>query len=175
MAISTTIFESYKYGSVPTSFLEQREGEVTFGELKKGDVIYFHELREPYGDSIEIKEIKVKSKVKTNKVNQSYIPIEPIPRYKNQPKRMWDTQLIIGPNNVSGGDFVFDGKRRHYEWEEIMTSSVCIRPSGNLVIFGTNKETVKELARLGIEDKIQNINMEIRQLQITANALTKLK
>ena len=69
-------------------------------------------------------------------------------------------KATFGPKN---GNRWF-GQGYSYSTEVIPKSSICVT-YGNLVAFGTNKDTVIEYIRKGINDSIKQTNEEINRLK----------
>lgn len=157
---------------IPVNYLDYNSGDKTFGELKKGDIIYYQYFS---NDSVSnVIEVKVKKEGIQYKNNYAIINIEPYK--KNVYDRELTTYLTFGPKNASRnwrfpGD---DGKDvwKSYNVSDIENSSVCVSSGGNYV-FGTNREVVIKFIKSGIAKKIDAIKQQIANLQITLDSLNK--
>lgn len=135
--------------NIPENYLEYIEGEKKFGELQKNDVIYIG-MYKGY-DSIKVYEVKLKdAKFHTSKDYFVYLSLD----NKNIKK------ATFGPKNGSR----WFGEGRSYSTELIPMSSICVT-YGNLTAFGTNKDTVIEYIKKGINDSIKEINEQIISLE----------
>lgn len=134
--------------NIPENYLEYIDGEKKFGELQKNDVIYIGVLRY---DAIKVYEVKLKdAKLHTSKDYFVYLSLD----NKNIKK------ATFGPKNGSR----WFGEGHSYSTELIPESSICVT-YGNLMAFGTNKDTVIEYIKKGINDSIKEINEQIISLK----------
>lgn len=135
--------------NIPENYLEYIEGEKKFGELQKNDVIYIGKYK-GY-DAIKVYEVKLKdAKFHTSKDYFVYLSLD----NKNIKK------ATFGPKNGSR----WFGEGRSYSTELIPMSSICVT-YGNLTAFGTNKDTVIEYIKKGVNDSIKEINEQIISLE----------
>ena len=135
--------------NIPENYLEYIEGEKKFGELQKNDVIYIGKYK-GY-DAIKVYEVKLKdAKLHTSKDYFVYLSLD----NKNIKK------ATFGPKNGSR----WFGEGRSYSTELIPMSSICVT-YGNLTAFGTNKDTVIEYIKKGVNDSIKEINEQIISLE----------
>ena len=145
--MSASLFYS-DMSNIPENYLVYIEGEKKFGELQKNDVIYIGMYRY---DSIKVYEVKLKdNKIHTSKNYFVYLSLD------NKSFK----KATFGPKN---GNRWF-GQGYSYSTESIPKSSICVT-YGNLVAFGTNKDTVIEYIRKGINDSIKQTNEEINRLK----------
>lgn len=146
--MSTSLFYS-DMSNIPQNYLEYIEGEKKFGELQKNDVIYIG-MYKGY-DNIKVYEVKLKdNKFHTSKDYFVYLSLD----NKNIKK------ATFGPKN---GNRWF-GQGYSYSMELIPESSVCVS-YGNLAAFGTNKDTVIEYIKKGINDSIKETKEQIISLE----------
>lgn len=146
--MSTSLFYS-DMSNIPENYLVYIEGEKKFGELQKNDVIYIG-MYKGY-DSIKVYEVKLKdAKFHTSKSYFVYLSLD----NKNIKK------ATFGPKNGSR----WFGQGYSYSTELIPESSICVT-YGNLTAFGTNKDTVIEYIKKGINDSIKEINEQIISLE----------
>lgn len=150
--MSASLFDSFAYSSYPiaTNYLDYNEGDKTFGELKAGDIIYYH-----YFESNEILEIVVKTGKIVHRDNTAYMTIKPtnISRFQKL------TRLEFGP--VLGSRWFGSGKK--YYSTDIPSSSICVSDSGTFV-FGTNRDIVLAMAKLNLVSRIEDVKTEIGTL-----------
>ena len=148
--MSASLFDSFSYSSCPTNYLDHNEGDKTFGELKAGDIIYYHNF-----DSNEILEIAVKTGKIVHRDDTAYMTIKPtnISRFQKL------TRLEFGP--VSGSRWFGSGKK--YYSTDIPSSSLCVADSGTFV-FGTNRDIVLAMAKLNLVSRIEDVKTEIETL-----------
>ena len=148
--MSASLFDSFSYSSCPTNYLNHNEGDKTFGELKAGDIIYYHNF-----DSNEILEIAVKTGKIVHRDDTAYMTIKPtnISRFQKL------TRLEFGP--VSGSRWFGSGKK--YYSTDIPSSSLCVADSGTFV-FGTNRDIVLAMAKLNLVSRIEDVKTEIETL-----------
>lgn len=145
--MSASLFYS-DMSNIPENYLVYIEGEKTFGELQKNDVIYIGMYKY---DTIKVYEIKLKdTKFHTSKDYFVYLSLD----NKNFKK------ATFGPKN---GNRWF-GQGYSYSTELIPESSICVT-YGNLTAFGTNKDTVIEYIKKGINDSIKETNEQIISLE----------
>ena len=145
--MSASLFYS-DMSNIPENYLVYIDGEKKFGELQKNDVIYIGMYKY---DSIKIYEVKLKdNKFHTSKDYFVYLSLE----NKNIKK------ATFGPKNGSR----WFGQGYSYSTEVIPESSICVT-YGNLVAFGTNKDTVIEYIKKGINDSIKQTNEKIILLE----------
>ena len=143
----TSLFYS-DMSNIPENYLVYIEGEKKFGELQKNDVIYIGMY---IYDSIKVYEVKLKdAKFHTSKNYFVYLSLD----NKNIKK------ATFGPKN---GNRWF-GQGYSYSTQLIPESSICVS-YGNLTAFGTNKDTVIEYIKKGINDSIKQINEQIISLE----------
>lgn len=146
--MSASLFYS-DMSNIPENYLVYIDGEKKFGELQKNDVIYIG-MYKGY-DSIKVYEVKLKdAKFHTSKDYFVYLSLD----NKNIKK------ATFGPKN---GNRWF-GQGYSYSTELIPKSSICVT-YGNLTAFGTNKDTVIEYIKKGINDSIKQINEQIISLE----------
>lgn len=144
--MSASLFYSYM-SNIPENYLVYINGEKKFGELQKNDVIYIAMYKY---DSIEVYEVKLKdTKFHTSKDYYVYLSLDN-KRFK---------KATFGPKNTSR----WFGQGYSYSTELIPESSICVT-YGNLVAFGTNKDTVIEYIKKGINDSIKQTNEQINAL-----------
>ena len=144
--MSASLFYS-DMSNIPENYLVYIDGEKKFGELQKNDVIYIGMYKY---DSIKIYEVKLKdTKFHTSKDYYVYLSLDN-KRFK---------KAIFGPKNGSR----WFGQGYSYSTELIPESSICVT-YGNLVAFGTNKDTVIEYIKKGINDSIEQTNEQINAL-----------
>ena len=144
--MSASLFYS-DMSNIPENYLVYIDGEKKFGELQKNDVIYIGMYKY---DSIKIYEVKLKdTKFHTSKDYYVYLSLD----NKNFKK------ATFGPKNGSR----WFGQGYSYSTELIPESSICVT-YGNLVAFGTNKDTVIEYIKKGIDDSIKQTNEQINAL-----------
>ena len=135
--------------NIPENYLVYIDGEKKFGELQDNDVIYIGKYK-GY-DSIKVYEVKLKdTKLHTSKDYFVYLSLD----NKNIKK------ATFGPKNSSR----WFGQGYSYSTELIPESSICVT-YGNLTAFGTNKDTVIEFIKKGINDSIKEINEQIISLE----------
>jgi uncharacterized hydantoinase/oxoprolinase family protein len=135
--------------NIPENYLVYIDGEKKFGELQKNDVIYIGAYKY---DSIKVYEVKLKdNKFHTSKDYFVYLSLD----NKNIKK------ATFGPKN---GNRWFGKEYGSYSTELIPESSICVT-YGNLTAFGTNKDTVIEYIKKGINDSIKQINEQIISLE----------
>jgi hypothetical protein len=133
---------------IPENYLAYIEGEKKFGELQKNDVIYIGMYKY---HSIKVYEVKLKdAKLHTSKDYFVYLSLD----NKNIKK------ATFGPKN---GNRWF-GEGYSYSTALIPESSICVQ-YGNLSAFGTNKDTVIEYIKKGINDSIKKTKEEINRLE----------
>ena len=145
--MSASLFYS-DMSNIPENYLVYIDGEKKFGELRENDVIYIGMLRY---DAIKVYEVKLKdAKLHTSKDYFVYLSLD----NKNFKK------ATFGPKN---GNRWF-GQGYSYSTEVIPESSICVT-YGNLVAFGTNKDTVIEYIKKGINDSIKQTNEKIILLE----------
>ena len=146
--MSASLFYS-DMSNIPENYLVYIDGEKKFGELQDNDVIYIG-MYKGY-DSIKVYEVKLKdAKFHTSKDYFVYLSLD----NKNIKK------ALFGPKN---GNRWF-GQGYSYSTELIPESSICVT-YGNLMAFGTNKDTVIEYIKKGINDSIKDINEQIISLE----------
>lgn len=134
--------------NIPQNYLVYIDGEKKFGELQKNDVIYIGMYEY---DSIKVYEVKLKdTKFHTSKDYYVYLSLDN-KRFK---------KATFGPKN---GSRWFGQGYGSYSTELIPESSICVT-YGNLVAFGTNKDTVVEYIKKGINDSIKQTNEQINAL-----------
>ena len=144
--MSASLFYS-DMSNIPENYLVYIDGEKKFGELQKNDVIYIGKYKY---DSIKIYEVKLKdTKFHTSKDYYVYLSLDN-KRFK---------KATFGPKNGSR----WFGQGYSYSTELIPESSICVT-YGNLVAFGTNKDTVIEYIKKGIDDCIKQTNEQINAL-----------
>lgn len=144
--MSASLFYS-DMSNIPQNYLEYIDGEKKFGELQKNDVIYIGMYKY---DSIKIYEVKLKdTKFHTSKDYYVYLSLDN-KRFK---------KVTFGPKNGSR----WFGQGYSYSTELIPESSICVT-YGNLMAFGTNKDTVIEYIKKGINDSINQTNEQINAL-----------
>lgn len=144
--MSASLFYS-DMSNIPQNYLVYIDGEKKFGELQKNDVIYIGKYKY---DSIKVYEVKLKdTKFHTSKDYFVYLSLD----NKNFKK------ATFGPKN---GNRWF-GQGYSYSTALIPESSVCVT-YGNLMAFGTNKDTVIEYIKKGINDSIKKTNEQINAL-----------
>ena len=154
--MSASLFYS-DMSNIPQNYLVYINGEKKFGELQKNDVIYIGMYKY---DSIKIYEVKLKdTKFHTSKDYCVYLSLDN-KRFK---------KVTFGPKNGSRWFGVGYGS---YSTELISESSICVAyniPYNNIMAFGTNKDTVIEYIKKGINDSIKQTNEQINALnsQIT--------
>lgn len=135
--------------NIPENYLVYIDGEKKFGELQENDVIYIGML---ICDAIKVYEVKLKdAKLHTSKDYFVYLSLD----NKNIKK------ATFGPKN---GNRWFGQGYGSYSTELIPESSICVT-YGNLTAFGTNKDTVIEYIKKGINDSIKKINEQIISLE----------
>ena len=145
--MSASLFYS-DMSNIPENYLVYINGEKKFGELQKHDVIYIGMYKY---DSIKVYEVKLKdTKFHTSKDYYVYLSLD----NKNFKK------ATFGPKN---GNRWFGKEYGSYSTELIPESSICVT-YGNLVAFGTNKDTVIEYIKKGINDSIKQTNEQIDAL-----------
>ena len=145
--MSASLFYS-DMSNIPENYLVYIDGEKKFGELQDNDVIYIGMCNY---DTIKVYEVKLKdAKFHTSKDYFVYLSLD----NKNIKK------AIFGPKN---GNRWF-GQGYSYSTELIPESSICVT-YGNLTAFGTNKDTVIEYIKKGINDSIKQINEQIISLE----------
>ena len=144
--MSASLFYS-DMSNIPENYLVYIDGEKKFGELQKNDVIYIGMYKY---DSIKVYEVKLKdTQFHTSKDYYVYLSLDN-KRFK---------KAIFGPKNGSR----WFGQGYSYSTELIPESSICVT-YGNLVAFGTNKDTVIEYIKKGINDSIEQTNEQINAL-----------
>ena len=144
--MSASLFYS-DMSNIPQNYLVYIDGEKKFGELQKNDVIYIGMYKY---DSIKIYEVKLKdTKFHTSKDYYVYLSLDN-KRFK---------KAMFGPKNGSR----WFGQGYSYSTELIPESSICVT-YGNLIAFGTNKDTVIEYIKKGINDSIKQTNEQISAL-----------
>jgi hypothetical protein len=147
--MSASLFYS-DMSNIPENYLEYIEGEKKFGELQKNDVIYIG-MYKGYDAAIKVYEVKLKdTKLHTSKDYFVYLSLD----NKNIKK------ATFGPKNGSR----WFGEGHSYSTELIPKSSICVT-YGNLTAFGTNKDTVIEYIKKGVNDSIKEINEQIISLE----------
>ena len=157
--MSESLFDTFgTYTPTPTNYLDHNEGDMTFGELKAGDIIYYHHY-----DSNEILEIAVKTGKITHRDGMAYVTISPTTISKFHKL----TRLEFGP--TCGGSWFNNGKE--YSCYNIPSSSLCVNSNGSFV-FGTNREVVLSVAKQNITTRIRNAKQQIEQLNGSLNELT---
>lgn len=145
--MSVSLFYS-DMSNIPENYLVYIDGEKKFGELQKNDVIYIGMFKY---DEIKVYEVKLKdAKLHTSKDYFVYLSLD----NKNIKK------ATFGPKN--GNRWFGDGYS--YSTELIPESSICVT-YGNLTAFGTNKDTVIEYIKKGVNDSIKEINEQIISLE----------
>lgn len=145
--MSVSLFYS-DMSNIPENYLVYIDGEKKFSELQKNDVIYIGMFKY---DAIKVYEVKLKdTKLHTSKDYFVYLSLD----NKNIKK------AIFGPKN---GNRWF-GQGYSYSTELIPESSICVT-YGNLTAFGTNKDTVIEYIKKGINDSIKETNEQIISLE----------
>ena len=153
--MSISLFDN-NMSNIPEKYLVYIDGEKKFGELQKNDVIYIGMYTR---GSIEVYEIKLKdNKFHTTKDYFIYLSLD----NKNIKK------AIFGPKFASrwfGGNY-------SYSNELIPKSSICVT-YGNLTAFGTNKDTVIEYIKKGINDSIKHTNEQIISLESKISKMKK--
>ena len=158
--MSSSLFDTfaYSYAPTPTNYLDHNEGDKTFGELKAGDIIYYHNF-----DSNEILDIAVKTGKISHRDGMAYVSIKPtvVSRFHKM------TRLEFGP--TSGGRWFNNGKE--YSCYNIPTSSLCVDANGAFV-FGTNRAVVLAVAKLNMVSRIESVKQEIKKLNDILNELT---
>lgn len=144
--MSVSLFYS-DMSNIPENYLVYIDGEKKFGELQKNDVIYIGMYKY---DSIKIYEVKLKdTKFHTSKDYYVYLSLD---------NKIFK-KATFGPKNGSR----WFGQGYSYSTELIPESSICVT-YGNLVAFGTNKDTVIEYIKKGINDSIEQTNEQINAL-----------
>ena len=158
--MSASLFDSftYSYAPTPTNYLDRNEGDKTFGELKAGDIIYYHHF-----DSNEILEIAVKTGKISHRDGMAYVSIKPtvVSRFQKL------TRLEFGP--TSGGRWFNNGKE--YSCYSIPLSSLCVDANGAFV-FGTNRAIVLAVAKLNMVSRIEEVKQDIKKLNGRLNEMT---
>lgn len=145
--MSESLFYS-DMSNIPENYLEYIDGEKKFGELQKNDVIYIGMYKY---DAIKVYEVKLKDdKLHTSKDYFLYLSLN----NKNIKK------ASFGPKYGSR----WFGQGYIYSTELIPESSICVT-YGNLTAFGTNKDTVIEYIKKGVDDSIKQINEQIISLE----------
>jgi hypothetical protein len=149
--MSASLFYS-DMSNIPQNYLVYIDGEKKFGELQKNDVIYIGMYKY---DSIKIYEVKLKdTKFHTSKDYCVYLSLDN-KRFK---------KATFGPKN---GNRWFGVGYGSYSTELIPESSICVAyniPYNNIMAFGTNKDTVIEYIKKGINDSIKQTNEQINAL-----------
>lgn len=146
--MSASLFYS-DMSNIPENYLVYIEGEKKFGELQKNDVIYIGMYNY---DSIKVYEVKLKdTKFHTSKDYYVYLSLDN-KKFK---------KATFGPKN---GNRWFGKEYGSYSTELIPESSICVT-CGNLTAFGTNKDTVIEYIKKGINDSIKQTNEQICSLK----------
>ena len=146
--MSVSLFYS-DMSNIPENYLVYINGEKKFGELQKNDVIYIGMYKY---DSIKVYEVKLKdTKFHTSKDYYVYLSLD---------NRKFK-KATFGPKN---GNRWFGKEYGSYSTELIPESSICVT-YGNLVAFGTNKDTVIEYIKKGINDSIKQTNEQIDALK----------
>jgi hypothetical protein len=149
--MSASLFYS-DMSNIPQNYLVYIDGEKKFGELQKNDVIYIGMYKY---DSIKIYEVKLKdAKFHTSKDYCVYLSLDN-KRFK---------KATFGPKN---GNRWFGVGYGSYSTELIPESSICVAyniPYNNIMAFGTNKDTVIEYIKKGINDSIKQTNEQINAL-----------
>lgn len=154
--MSTSLFYS-DMSNIPENYLVYINGEKKFRELQKNDVIYIGMF---LYDSIKIYEVKLKdTKFHTSKGYYVYLSLDN-KKFK---------KATFGPKN---GNRWFGKEYGSYSTELIPESSICVT-YGNLVAFGTNKDTVIEYIKKGINDSIKQTNEQIDALNLQILAKKK--
>lgn len=154
--MSTSLFYS-DMSNIPENYLVYIDGEKKFGELQKNDVIYIGMF---LYDSIKIYEVKLKdTKFHTSKDYYVYLSLDN-KKFK---------KATFGPKN---GNRWFGKEYGSYSTELIPESSICVT-YGDLVAFGTNKDTVIEYIKKGINDSIKQTNEQIDALNLQILAKKK--
>lgn len=138
---------------IPTNYLDYSDGEKIFGELKKGDVIYYYHYT--YDDIIEI---TVNGNIKSFK-EKIILPVKSFGPDKN-------SKLEFGP--AKGG---WMGYGKEYNPDKIKNSSICISISHSSV-FGTNKESVLKIVKSFINETIVENQEKILKLEETNKSLS---
>ena len=147
--MSVSLFE-YNMSNIPENYLVYIDGEKKFGELQKNDVIYIGMY---ICGSIKVYEIKLKdNKFHTSKDYNVYLSLD------NKDFK----KATFGPKN--GSRWFGQGYSYSYSTELIPESSICVK-HGNLTAFGTNKDTVIEYIKKGINDSIKHTNEQIISLE----------
>ena len=149
--MSASLFYS-DMSNMPQNYLVYIDGEKKFGELQKNDAIYIGIYKY---DSIKIYEVKLKdTKLHTSKDYYVYLSLDN-KRFK---------KATFGPKN---GNRWFGEGYGSYSTELIPESSICVAyniPYNNIMAFGTNKDTVVEYIKKGINDSIEQTNEQINAL-----------
>ena len=146
--MSVSLFYS-DMSNIPENYLVYIDGEKKFSELQKDDVIYIGMFKY---DAIKVYEVKLKdAKLHTSKDYFVYLSLD----NKNIKK------ATFGPKN---GNRWFGQGYGSYSTDLIPESSICVT-YGNLTAFGTNKDTVIEYIKKGINDSIKEINEQIISLE----------
>lgn len=147
--MSASLFYS-DMSNIPENYLVYIDGEKKFGELQKNDVIYIGMY---ICGSIKVYEIKLKdNKFHTSKDYNVYLSLD------NKDFK----KATFGPKN--GSRWFGQGYSYSYSTELIPESSICVK-RGNLTAFGTNKDTVIEYIKKGINDSIKHTNEQIISLE----------
>lgn len=149
--MSASLFYS-DMSNIPQNYLVYIDGEKKFGELQKNDVIYIGMYKY---DSIKVYEVKLKdTQFHTSKDYYVYLSLDN-KKFK---------KATFGPKN---GNRWFGEGYGSYSTELIPESSICVAyniPYNNIMAFGTNKDTVVEYIKKGINDSIEQTNEQINAL-----------
>lgn len=149
--MSASLFYS-DMSNIPKNYLVYINGEKKFGELQKNDVIYIGMYKY---DSIKVYEVKLKdTKFHTSKDYYVYLSLDH-KRFK---------KATFGPKN---GNRWFGVEYGSYSTNLIPDSSICVAYDmsyDNITAFGTNKDTVIEYIKKGINDSIKQTSEQINAL-----------
>ena len=148
----------YNKYPVSSTFLRYADGDMTFGELKPGDNIYYYS-----SELDDIIELTVKGKIR-KKDARIVMSVEPFGE-----GRVKHTIIEFGPAYSSWmgntGEQVDE-----YDSKNIPSSSLCISIDFSSV-FGTNKESVKKIAHSSVMGELDAIKKKMEELQNKMNSL----
>lgn len=155
------------YGESPANYIEYNEGEKTFGELKKGDIIYL------YSSSLDdILEITINGSLNSRK-GKVTIRTKPFKVDPNNKYCIPQSSIEFGPNSSSAF-----GNGHAYHPEKVKDCSICASWKGRWAV-GTNRETILKYAKLDIinfiNEKQNNIKNLQKEIEILTNKLEALK
>lgn len=152
---SASLFDNWS-GGFANNYISYNEGDTTFGELADGDKIYYHNVKDPNDNVVEL---TVKGKlIKRN--GYYYIKV-----YDESDPKAKTITLDIGPVDTSTarGD-------KKYNPDEVSNSSICVSFDDNKV-FGTNRDDVLSIAKSNVTSQINKINEEIKSLKTLIKSL----